>query len=650
MNTIDVEVLATCLQFAAASRDRFVQLLQFRLVNRRWGRAVGTTFQRWIEATYTRATECRREFIRFLPPTEYWSPAKRCDFRAVVLCQSDFSEEFFFSLTGISIPDCTDAELDWVSKHCPNVTHLELRCTKLKLPSLESLSSIGERFPRLVAISTGYDARLTELEVGALLFGSTRWSHLRLTQGKACTDTLLKSLRERRVQLTVFEIPGFPLLKQRTLVEFIESQPLLEKVDLSSIKRMGNRTLAAIGRTCHQLQFLDVNWCPRCKGIGMRKVAAGCRNLTVLRCFGIADLGNGTLGTLSNNCSSLMVLTLYRFSISPEDIDSIRSFNSIKCIDICFVTLISSPTRALWDAVSCMPLLETLSVTSVDIPDSSLDAIAVGCGGSLKDIRFRKVGGFSEAGAIRFIGRCPNLDRLTLAEGSVIGDAFMACLAQLGCKLASVDLEEQTAITAEGFVTFFRSPAAKFLKAFSCQRTAADDSVLLAISESECAANLTRLNAGKTFITDDGMMMLMDRSPSLSSLDLCVDRFQFRTGPRFGGKGITDAFINYLISHQGSCNVTYLNLFGCQGVSVHVFAALVRAYPGLLFNSDFEGVKQPEPLDVRPPLPEPSIGNLLDSDASDKDVKPMQSPPPASNLPSRSTATPTQSSSGCSTS
>jgi hypothetical protein len=619
MEFLDVEVITTILEFTATPSysRRAISLLQFRLVCKRWRTAVATGLERWIEETHHRnlgtdeeakssGTDEKEEeeepiYGKTLWDGMCWYCYNKSEFRAVYVSAADFCQTFFEVLTGVCIPKCTDWELKWILDTCPNLEKLEVEATEVHEPSLRVLESIGEKCPKLKMLGCGYESRLEEKEVKAILSHVSGLEIIQLRRPRLCTDAFFSFLLSKGYQLTCLDIAGFPLKRQSSLIAFLESQTTLERADLPNIRRLGDRCLATIGRCSANLTDLDVSWCPRVTRVGMLAVTKNCTKLKRLRAMGVGEVGERTLCELGTHCPELFVLSIYRENLTAEALIGIAECTKMRSLD-----LYRTPTAAevqVWTTLSRLQRLQQLSVTDAQVSDSGFASLADGCGATLTTCYFRELTGYSERGMATFVERCPKLTTVVIT-GDVLGDEFLDSLSRLPKReFGSLDFSSQQRMTSDGLQLFLRSQPARKLHSFSCDRVAAvDDAVLRSIAEAECGSSMTSLSVGHSSVTDAGLIFALGRCRNLSTLDVSVEKYNSQPN---SGK-VTDKFVDFLVARKTEMSLSYFNFYGCTEVSVTALRRLLKAYPEMLISSDYSDAELEIRKNTSRPTPPPS--------------------------------------------
>jgi hypothetical protein len=213
---VDVEVIATILEFTAHPLDarRAISLLGYRLVCGRWKTAVATALGRKLEQANQRSERDNAAaeeplFIKARWEGLSWYCSSKSELRAVYVCAKDFCPTFFEALSGVTIPNCRDWELNWIVQSCPNLGKLELEAFHLAEPSLQALQSIGHLCPKLKMVGFGYNCRFSEAEVEALLSHATHLEMLQLSRAKSCSDSIFSVLMNHSYRLRTLIINGF---------------------------------------------------------------------------------------------------------------------------------------------------------------------------------------------------------------------------------------------------------------------------------------------------------------------------------------------------------------------------------------------------------------------------------------------------------
>ncbi|CAI6008858.1 unnamed protein product [Closterium sp. NIES-65] len=170
------------------------------------------------------------------------------------------------SLAGAPI---TDASLDLIASHCPNLQSLSIKCCrKLLEPGVSALA----RCTRLQSLNA------------ALVPGVTEVSALLLFQGSHGTE----DTGERNGTRVLNQSP----LPDVSLLSLSSHCHGLEELALHGCPRLNNEGLKALAASCLALRYLSLSFCDQVSDAGIISIANRCRHLIKIRLDGCRQLSN----------------------------------------------------------------------------------------------------------------------------------------------------------------------------------------------------------------------------------------------------------------------------------------------------------------------------------------------------------------------
>lgn len=194
--------------------------------------------------------------------------------------------------------------------NCSNVSNLGVKfISKCSHRSLTRLSVSG--CDRLTAEACGWISGMPLLGFDDYP-ACARLERLDLSRCTKMTDEAMLSLSIGcRRRLRFLSISGDKKVTDIGIVAIAKNCRQLEAIDLSDCSVVGDRTLRALGKCCHQLRSILAPRLGRpVKSTGVRALARGCPKLTVVNIAGAKNVEESALGELATGCPSLNTLNV----------------------------------------------------------------------------------------------------------------------------------------------------------------------------------------------------------------------------------------------------------------------------------------------------------------------------------------------------
>ncbi|GJP52599.1 hypothetical protein CLOM_g11704 [Closterium sp. NIES-68] len=193
------------------------------------------------------------------------------------------------SLAGASI---TDASLDLIASHCPNLSSLSIKfCRKLLEPGVRALAGCT----RLESLNAALVPGVSDVSAPLLFQGATALKTLVLNQSPL-TDTSLSSLSSHCHGLEELALHGCP--------------------------RLTNEGLKSLASSCLCLRYLSLSFCDQVSDAGIISIANKCHHLIKIRLDGCRQL--------SNPCVKALCRPAWAQQVRPER-DQVRGSSQDDC-------------------------------------------------------------------------------------------------------------------------------------------------------------------------------------------------------------------------------------------------------------------------------------------------------------------------------
>lgn len=407
----------------------------------------------------------------------------------------------------------------------------------LNLSRLENINRVGkiikETFPNLQSIM--FPHNVTDDDLRAMVTRKTTGLNL----GWCCNKITYNCLFEMSQQCSLEEIVlPWGYYSSAMSFEFILQNRGLKKLVYMGFLGLTDQILKLMGM--HLTELTELRLSERDYGQftdeGVESLLKGCKKIKALEIHGTA-LTKKTLITIANLCPELEELCCHTFADAELQI----LFN--KCPNLTALNLIAKRddeprmvvylANATWIKLmqSCRKLVKLTINFEMAISPKALSAI-----GMMSNLRVVHYKGKRE-GLIDFIQHLPNVEYLDIWEERKVDDSVLFAIGQ-HCHELNILLFKGLEISDEGLRALAKGCTSlreiyygSRENIYSCGRCY-EEGKLTDLSLKELGENCTQLEVaafGNCPFTDEGVIYLVERCPSLINLDINGSRISRKT-------------------------------------------------------------------------------------------------------------------------
>ncbi|XP_058084377.1 F-box/LRR-repeat protein 3 isoform X2 [Magnolia sinica] len=409
----------------------------------------------------------------------------------------------------LKILDRIDSDLDrksWrlVCKDFHRVDSLHRRSIRVIRP--DSLSSLLRTYRSLELLDLSICPRIDDRSISLAFSASGRAQRLR--------------------SLVLSRASG---LRSGGLALAVRSCPSLESIDVSHCCVLGDHEAAAISLAAG-LRDLKLVKCLGVTDVGLAKIAVRCgalRSLNLKWCLKITDLG---IDLLSKKCRDLKVLDISYLKVTNHSLRSIASLPKLEALSMVGCSFFDddgldylgngSPSlqELSMPFLSKLKDLKSLNSIRLDgfrVSTSILQIIGLSCK-SLVEMGLSKCSGVTDEGITELVSSCMELRTLDLTCCHLLTDDAILAVANSCKKLACLKLESCALITEKGLDKL--GSCCPFLQEVDLTDCSINDTGLKCLSK---CSELVDLKLGLCpNISDKGLIHIGSNCKKLKELDL----------------------------------------------------------------------------------------------------------------------------------
>ncbi|KAJ7130082.1 RNI-like protein [Mycena crocata] len=336
---------------------------------------------------------------------------------------------------------------------------------------------------------------------------------------------------DRNTDLRELELSGFDKIPDAAFAAVLPRLHSLKRLVLRGCALVGSKTLAAAAK-CPQLQVLNLNYTSATPA-ALQPLLIACPHLEVLKLAGISNWTDTTFAKMLTRdlaLPKLRTLKLTRLTISEVSLNAFLTIcPALRRLDISF-TNIRHPLVGSYD----IPALEKLSLTSTGTTNAellallprlpTLTSLALGAlGASPRSIAAIDSGmTLTDSALLKTIPlfqTCPALENISLVGNIKLGFAIEHFIADVGRKCKWLNLSGLPALRSQHLARLVPEPgdAPARLETLILNHTGIDDGAAPFLAS--CPA-LTWLEVAETKMTSDGLFLVLDGCPHLTTLGL----------------------------------------------------------------------------------------------------------------------------------
>jgi hypothetical protein len=451
---------------------------------------------------------------------------------------ADRVTDYGLAQVGRNCPTLTSVDLG----NCPNITDIGLRelaigCPLLKTLNLEKCANVKN--VGIVAIGQ-YCTGMTSLNLTnnwklepwllARIAEFEKLVSLDLTKCIQCTDKTLKAIGNTCHDLKYLNLTGNKLISDVGLLELTKGCGRLETLIMPRAAlffKITDVALLTLADRAPGLTKLDISGNELITDVGIDWLAAGCHSLLDLDVSGLFKVTDAGLRCLSEGCVDLRKLNVtglrYCTDIGIRHLSS--GCKKIERLILDGIYLLSNGMNRNFGLEGLQALsqechaLRAISLGNCfQVAARVVKAMAKGCP-LLEDVRFAGCTKV-DAESLRALGTyCPEIKRLSLCGCAGVDSQAIAQLAKKCPGITSVNLS-QCENVADSAVQALAKHCKGMLTLNVAQCRQVTDYSLLAISEADLMPGLKTLNLEATEVTDTGITWLAERCTTLLNLTL----------------------------------------------------------------------------------------------------------------------------------
>ncbi|KAJ7630668.1 RNI-like protein [Roridomyces roridus] len=328
------------------------------------------------------------------------------------------------------------------------------------------------------------------------------------------------------------EMSGFDKIPDTAFAAVLPRFTVLKRLVLRGCSLVGQKTLAAIARSCEQLEVLNLNYTATTPQ-ALQPVLLACQKLEVLKLAGLQNWTDAAFAKLLTRDLSLPHLRNLKFSRLAISEASLNLFlplcPELRRLDISFTGIrhpllgaypappleklsLTSTSTSNADLLTLLPRLPTLGTLAIGALGASARSIAaIDSSMTLNDTALLKI--------LPALQAFDSLNSLSLVGNIKLGSALAPFIATVGRSCKWLNLSGLPALRSPhlaGLVSVDGAPPAR-LETLLLNNTGIDDDAAPFLAA--CPA-LAWLEVGDTKMTSEGLFLVLDGCPQLATLGL----------------------------------------------------------------------------------------------------------------------------------
>jgi hypothetical protein len=269
----------------------------------------------------------------------------------------------------------TDAAIVAVAKHCPGL--VSIRCPCWYLLTATAVTALVEGCPGLADVDLTHCNNISTASLVQLALGTPLLRSIKLNYCRQLTTGGLSTLVKQRPGLVLVDF-GKTKVSDGCIRSLAVHSPTLTSLSLASTN-LTDRAIAAIGKSCPDLETVDVSRNRKITAAALAALARRCRKLTtVVLQSDCGFRGDAFVAALAEYSAGLTVLNLSGVQLTDASLVALGQ-GCCRLAEVLLHGLTLTDASFVGLAAGC-PDLEAITCTqATHVSDRSLEALGAGC-------------------------------------------------------------------------------------------------------------------------------------------------------------------------------------------------------------------------------------------------------------------------------